>query len=294
MSQPLSEYLQQEYAPKRLELTAGALEQLAISVRLLDRWHGQPVTFADLTLQLLMDWMRHLAETRTAATVNAKRGAILAIWNDAARNGLCQPLHRQLPKRREPTRIPKAFNADQINALLAVCAKQPGTWEGCPISLCWITLVLMFWDTAPRIGQFLQAKLDSIDLTNRTWHCPAETVKGRRADRLYRLHPQTVEVLGQACQYPRQMLFPFPHDRRRIWELFASLKEAAGLPDGREWQFHALRRTAESHAAKIMGIEWAAAAVGHSPAVARKSYISPLIYEPPALVDVLPRPKLEL
>lgn len=290
----LREYLHQEYAPNRLDLTRGSLDQLAIAVRLLDRWRGREVAIADLSPRLLMDWLQHLAKLRAAATVNSKRGAILAIWNDAAEKGLCPPPPRRLPKRREPTRIPKAFNAEQINALLAVCAKQPGTWDGCPVSLCWIALVLMFWDTAPRIGQFLLAKLDSVDLADRTWHCPAETIKGRRADRLYRLHPQTVTVLRQVADFPRQMLFPFPHDRRRIWEHFARLKQAAGLPAGREWQFHALRRTAESHAAKIMGIEWAAAAVGHSPAVARKSYISPLVYEPPALVDVLPRPELVL
>lgn len=62
-----------------------------------------------------------------------------------------------------------------------------------------------------------------------------------------------------------------------------------GLPSGRRWKFHCLRRSSESHAAAVLGVAATAEIVGHSEAVARRHYIAPSVVQPKALIDVLPR-----
>ena len=106
---------------------------------------------------------------------------------------------------------------------------------------------------------------------------PAEHRKGRRRDRLYTLHAQTMEVFRSTLPSPRRRVFPFPYKHRQIWSHLKRILDAAGLPSDKKHMYHCLRRSAESYAAAERGAQWAADAVGHAVEVARRSYISPLI-----------------
>jgi len=289
----LSDYLADTYIPARLDLSAGAAEQLQIACRLLDRWLGRPATLSDLSAKTLADWMRHLAETRAPRTVNAKRAAIVAIWNDAAAEGLVPPPPRRLPRLNEPARLPEAFSMADMARLMEACRRVKGSWGRVPASLYWHLAVSLIWDTAVRLGSLLDARLAEVDPDAGTWHVPAEHIKGRRGDRLFRLHPDTLALVAQSIELEpdRELLFPYPRRRRQVWTDFGAILEAAGLPSSRRHKFHCLRRTSESHAAAAAGVDYAAAAVGHTLAVAQKHYIAPAILPQPSLVDVLPRPE---
>jgi hypothetical protein len=86
------------------------------------------------------------------------------------------------------------------------------------------------------------------------------------------------------------MLFPFPHGDRRLWEHLKAILRAAGLPADRTHMFHCFRRSTESYAAAARGIQWAADAIGHSAAVAKRSYVARAIAPGPKLIDAIPRP----
>lgn len=281
------------YCEQRLNLSDGSAEQLRVAVRLYGRFLGHEALVADFSKESLLGFLRGLLARCSPATVNSKRAALLSLWRAAAEVGLCTPPPR-IAKLIEPERLPVAWTVDQVSRLLATAKRRPGHWYGVPVSLAWEIALLTIWDTAARVGSLLGADLSHVDLQQRTWRVPAEHLKGRRRDRLFRLHPQTVDAISRSLVNGRTTtkLFPYPYQRREVFLHLKCLLRDAGLPFDRQHLFHCLRRTAESYAAAARGIEWAAAATGHSVAVARKSYISPMICPAPSLIEALPRPTI--
>ena len=53
----------------------------------------------------------------------------------------------------------------------------------------------IFWDTGCRLNEVLSARLADVDLDRGTLFCAAENRKGRRKDRIYPLHAQTIEAI---------------------------------------------------------------------------------------------------
>jgi integrase len=287
----LAAFLDREYVPSHINLSHGAAEQLRIAVRLLESWYRGPVPLSLLDRNFLIDWMRWLSKDRAPATVNRKRGAVYSVWSYAAELGLCHPPGR-IPRLNEPQRIPVTWSLEEVDRIFAACGRLTGEWSGVPVSLCWKICLLVFWDTGCRLGTTLKAELRHVDLRRGLLFAPAENIKGRRRDRLFRLHAQTVAMIGRSLPSDRKLLFPFPWVRKQVWYHLRKILVAAGLPADRSRMFHCIRRTAESYAAAERGIQWAADAVGHTVDVARRSYVSPLVAPGPALIEALPRPQV--
>ena len=244
---------------------------------------------ADLTHETVVSWLRHEVELHSPATANSRRAAILAIWREAAEHELVPP-PRKVPKANAPTRVPEAWTIEEVSRILEACRRVPGEWDGCPASTAWEVAISVLWDTACRLGSMLGARVVDVDLDRATWLVPAANIKGRRSDRLYRLHPDTVALIRGSLAEPRDRLFPFPHKPDRVWYHLRKILVAAGLPTTQRDLFHKLRRSAESYAAAARGLAWAAQQVGHSEQVARRHYVAPSIVDTESLCDVLPRP----
>lgn len=291
----LIEFLTAVYIPPRLGLSQSSAQQIEIAVRLFSRWLDRPATLADLSTSSICNWMRWLAETRSPATVNSKRQPILSLWRAACEEGLCEPPRKWPPRWPEPKRIPNAWTIEQVSRLLDATnniAVSSVLWDGCPAALAWRTAILLIWDTGCRLATLLDASVSELDLDSATWRVPAEHCKGKRADRVYRLHPDTVAILRTSLKKPRERIFPFPFCKHQVWPHLKRILRTAGLPCDRKHLFHCLRRTTESYAAAARGVEWAAAAVGHSVQVAKISYICPAIAPGPSLIDAVPRPRI--
>jgi hypothetical protein len=129
-----------------------------------------------------------------------------------------------------------------------------------------------------------------VDVDRQLLWVPAENVKGRFRSHRFALHQDTTALIRRSLFWPRRFLFPLPVGLKQSPDHLRRLLRAAHLPSDRKHLWHCLRRTAESHAAAAMGIEWAAAAVGHTVPVAKRSYIAPAILGEHRLCDVLPRP----
>jgi integrase len=284
----LSELLS-AYFRERLDLTVGSQQQLAIAVLQFSRWLGRDATVTDLTRTNILDFMRWLGISRSPRTVNIKRAYLVTLWRYAAASSIVVP-PGAIMRVREPRRLPVGITVDDFSRLLAAASHVTGTWEGVPTHLCWRIAFLLLWDSAERIAPLLLAQMHDIDLTAGTWFVPAESRKRRQADRLYQLHPQTIDAIRATLQWPRERVIPFPRLRQQLWRKLGQLCRSVGLPNDRLHKFHCIRRSAESYGAAARGVEWAAAAVGHSTVIALRSYICPAICRAPALVDVLPRP----
>jgi integrase len=288
----IADYLQSVYLPPRLDLAAGSAEQLRIAIRRFSVWLGREAQLPDLAPDTLLAWMQALrADGLAPATINSRRLSLLAIWNDAAERGLIPPPPRRLPRLRVPDRTPEAFTLDEMRRLMEACRRVPGLWGGVPAALCWQLAISVLWDTAARVGSLLAARMTDVDLERCLWHVPAEAVKGRRADRLFRLHPDTVALIRESVTDwpPRELLFPFPWGERQVWRHLGRILQDAELPTDRRHKFHCVRRSSESYAAAQIGIAGAAELVGHSEQVARRHYVCPRIAGQRALIDVLPR-----
>lgn len=259
-------------------------------MRWLGSYLGHPATLADLSRQTILAWMAWGKASRSPRTVNNWRASVLSLWRYSRHELHVGPKVQRVPKLRVPQRIPTAWTLEEFSSIIAACRHLPGDWLGCPVSLAWEILTGMLWDTGSRLRPALLAGVADVDLLTGSWFMPAEHLKGGRADRLFRLHPDTVSLIRASLVVPRARLFPFPFVRPTIWDHWRRILRLAGLPTGRQWGFHCIRRTAESYAAQKRGIEFAAACVGHGVEVARASYVSPRIAVPPALIDVLPRP----
>jgi len=281
------------YLSARLDASHGYIEQLQVALRLFGEYLGRAPNLADLSKDTVLGWLRWLAKSRSPATVNSKRKALLALWRAAAEDELCVPPGK-IPRMTEPVRIPIAWTLGELERILSACENLTGAWGGVLVSLAWKMGLLILWDTGCRLGSLLKAEMGHIDLDRATWLVPAENIKGRRADRIFQLHEQTVATIAAslASGGSRRLLWPFPYSRRQVWPHLRKILQSAGLPHDRTRMFHCLRRSAESHAAASRGIEWAASAVGHGVAVAKRSYISPAICPQPSLVEALPRPRL--
>lgn len=275
-------------------LAPGSRQQLAIATRQFERWYleyrGRPPRPADLDRDALHDWMDALNDTgRAAPTINSKRAALLSLANFAADAGLTEPT-RRVKRMTEGEDPPTAWSLAEFERLLWSARAEPGDWSGVPAGVCWEFGLLCIWDTGARFHELWAATTAHLNLTDGTWLVPATHRKGRRRGRLYHLAADTCAAIGATLDTPRERLWPFPYGRRQVWVHWDRILDRAGLPTGRRFKWHCVRRTAESHAAAERGPSWAAEAVGHTEAVARRHYLAPSIFKTPTLADCLPRP----
>jgi integrase len=283
--------LLREYSRKRTEMEEKSVRLLDYSLNNFRAFLGREAEITDLSEEKILDHLRWNAAKRAAATANHHRGNLMTLWGFAKEMRLTEPPPK-IGKKKEPHRDPVAWTLDEVTTLYEATSLLEGFYPGCPIpiSLCWKIAIAICWDTAVRLEAIKEALMDDLDLKTGIWLCRAETIKGKHGDEIKQLHHDTLSIIQQSLWVPRKHIWPFPGTKDTATRHLGKLLRLAGLPDDRKHKFHCMRRTAESHAACKLGIEQAAAAVGHTPAVARKSYISQKIFRPPALIEGLPRP----
>jgi integrase len=277
------------YSTVRPGLSACHVANLGYTLNRFRVYLGREPQLSDLTrLSILgfMAWARTAG--RSPKTCNDYRCNLLILWNFAAEEELL-PAPGRIGKLKEPRRLPVVWSLDQLAALFDSCDLLEGAYpNGVAKSLTWRIALSILWDTGCRIGTLYAAKLADVNFSSGVWLAPAETIKGGRGDKLYRLHPATLRLIRSAGM-DRPKLWPYPFHRRNAAKHFGELLALAGLPGDRLHKFHCIRRSAETHAAASMGISWAAAAVGHSEQVARRHYVNPHYLKAPALFEALPR-----
>jgi len=166
------------------------------------------------------------------------------------------------PIERPPLSGENAFELHEIRAWLDACeqARQPVLPE-CTPAQWWRALILFCYNSAMRIGAVLQLRRGMLRYADgQTWlDIPGEINKqGKPAEICLSQHAvAAIESLPTT-----DLIFPFPHGIRHLHTLRRELLAAAGLPEGRRFGFHALRK-ANANALYQESPEAAQAQLGH-------------------------------
>lgn len=287
----LDQYLHGIYAPSHLGIAATSVDQMAIAVRLFNRWAGRSVTIEELDDVLVLKFLGdYLKEGHSPATVNAKRRHLLAVWRDAHRRGYCPRLPTHIPRLKEYLQLPQAWRVDEIERILAAARTIPGTITGVPACRWWPSILLACFDSGGRIGAIRQVRPSDVRLADRGMVLRAETQKDHRA-RWCSLHDQTIAACAAIHADSRELMWPWDFSREWLDQSFRKLLRRAGVQYGREkgGLWHKLRRTSGTLVEANGGD--GSRHLGNTRQVFETHYNDPTISSKSQL-DLLPRPNL--
>lgn len=258
------------------------------TIRTFELYLGREALLDDLTDLTVGAHLSKLLAEKKPATVEKERVQLLAVWRLACHYHFvdCPPNVPAIPV---PERDPEAWLEHELSALFAAIDKLTGLIAGIPERIWWRALHLVIWDTGERISALQAIEWSDVDLAGGWLHVPAELRKGKRKDKTYKLHPETVETL-KAMRYPqRKRVFIWPYADTYIWAKYAQILASAGLPHGRASKFHRMRRSVASHFERSGGnATWL---LGHSRrSVTERAYLDPRIIQHKYAADVLFRP----
>lgn len=286
---PLLEFLRHVYLPSRIGISPGAAATLERVVRKLYRWAGRAIGVAELSDDLVNQFLLAVSSQCKPTTVNCYRAKLLALWHKAWKRRMVFDQPRDVSRSKEPKKLPVAWRVEEVAQLVRHCQKLPGMVGDVPASRWWSSLVLTLYWTGARIGAMLQAKSEDLDLAAGTLVIRAEVTK-TGIEQFYRLPAECLDALAAIHDPTRALIWTWPHCHRHLWTVFRRIVEASGIrcDRGPRALFYRLRRTSLSYIAAV-SIDLARQQGGHvTDAMTIKSYIDPSIAYTRSPADVLP------
>lgn len=276
----LRQFYEDVFRPSRLPLAdVQTIYQYDLNIRRFEEFLGHPAKLRDLTdgnIGNCCQWIR-ADKKLSIASASKLRENLVTIWKLANRRGKLKTFP-EIPAIREPKRIPRAWSRDELNLLWDYLCRLPGDISGVPESLWYCSLASVLWDTGERIGALWQTGRSQVDLRGGWIVVRAEVRKGKASDRLFRLSPQSVNLLTKLFELDvrGERVWPWPYCDTYLWQRWKQLLQRAGLPTGREFSFHCLRKSHASHL-KARGGD-ATQSLGHSSDVTTNTiYLDPRI-----------------
>lgn len=272
----LDTFLSTIYIPLRLRgRSPESARLLRHAVTQFSRWLGRPATLDDLEDLVVSQWLTAMSEKKSPNSVARERSGILALWNLAQGRGLVR-LRPTVAPELVPQSIPRAFTEDEL-ARLAAAARRASGWIGpIPAEVFFPALMAVALETGERISAILQTPRSC-------WRRPTLTVpaairKGRRQERVYELSPEASGLVDAVSLHNGPTVFWWVASDTALRKRWKTITRRAGLGDGRDVQWHALRRSTASHLAAA-GLD-ATAYLGHSTdRITRRSYLDPRVVD---------------
>lgn len=113
------------------DVSAYHAELLFTRVRKFQEWLGAPIKVAELTDDIVSDFLTHLIESGLAkSTAKNYRAYILALWRSAYEDRLIDRLPTRVKKVKPVQREPEAWTHEEIHQLLAACDQMRGVIWG--------------------------------------------------------------------------------------------------------------------------------------------------------------------
>ncbi len=144
-----------------------------------------------------------------------------------------------------------------------------------PAADWWRGLLVTAYMTGWRIGALLALRREDLDLEAGTALTRAEDNKGKR-DQKTPLHPIVVEHLRKLPAF-EPVVFPWDHARRRLYDVFLDIQEAAGVHPGgprERYGFHDLRRAFATMNADKLTTDQLQALMQHKSYATTQGYIN--------------------
>jgi integrase len=208
-------------------------------------------------------------------SVARERSGLLALWNLAQGRGLVK-LRPSVSPELVPQSTPRAFTTDEL-ARLADAARHSSGWVGpVPASVFFPALIAVALETGERINAILSTP--RMCWRRPTLTVPAHVRKGGRQERVYELSPEACDLVDRVAAHTGPTVFWWVSSGTALRKRWKTITRRAGLGDGRDVQFHALRRSTASHLAAA-GLD-ATAFLGHSSdRITRRSYLDPRVVD---------------
>lgn len=248
--------------------------------------HRTP-TVADLTNDTVLDLMDHLLkkEKLSARSVNNVRCYLCSLWRFGNRQGSVRlgPDVGSIP---EPEDTPRAFTLEEIHNLICSAYVETTPIGGVHPGLWWETIIRATFDTGERSGAVLQWRWEMLDMESGFLAVPGSIRKGKKRAKIYRLKATTLKLLEQ-FPVKRGVIFNYPNHLATLYHSFRRIAKRAGLPTGRKFKFHCIRKSHASYLEAAGGD--ATESLGHSQrSLTIKTYIDCRISGGKIHSDILP------
>lgn len=270
--------------------------QYDLNLRRFDEFLSRPATLADLndeTINKAIAWLKSYSgphskgRALSAASVDKFRDNLCTLWRYIHQRRLVDAFPA-VPQVIVPVRIPTAWTMPELQRLWEYLSRLPGDVAGVPAKLWFLSLLAVLWDSGERITPILTAKWDQVDLAAGYLVCKAESRKGGLSDKLHKLDAETVGLLRQIIMPKRDVIFFWPWSLSLLYDRWREMLQRAGLRSGRDFMFHAIRKSVATHT-KLAGGN-PQEALGHYDArMTEQVYIDPRICPKQQAADVLPR-----
>jgi integrase len=267
----LDDFLTQIYVPLKLRgRSQESIRLLRHAITQFSRWLGRPAVLEDCDDLVVSQFLAKRGEKLAPESVARERSGLLAIWNLAQARGMVR-LRPCVSTELVPERTPRALTEEELARLFAVAERSTG-WVGpVPAKVFFPTLIAVLFYSGERITATLSIARDRY---RRPWLIvPPHTRKGKKRERIYELPPWVCDMLDEMLSYHRaERVFFWGATMTALRKRWKTLTRRAGLGEGRDVQFHVLRRSTASHLDAAGGD--ATAYMGHSSdTVTRRSYL---------------------
>ncbi len=280
----LTDFFESTYIPRKLRgKSDGSVRLYRLCLMQFARSLGRVPAVADLTEDNVLLHLSKRSDV-SAPTRNKELSQLLALWRYACQRKLLVDWPDIQPET-EPERVPIAWMPDELGRLISTAEKIGGRIGDVPANAWWSALIRIALDTGERIGAV--RSIQWAWLQGEWLMIPAEVRKGKTRDRRYSLSSLTLSAIRRLRPLvgSRKDMFPWPYGETYLWNRYAVVLKAAGLPQTRKHQLHCLRKTFGSvvHAA---GMD-AQAALDHADRRTTQRYLDPRLSREVKPSDIL-------
>lgn len=223
----LAAFIQTVYLPSRVELSDDYCRMLTALVARYSTFLERPATLHDLNEAGIAAYLASYCKRWSAVSTNNQRRMLLTLWRAAFDWEMVQkpPRPRLIRHLTEEISPPEAWTWDQVGELVSTAATVRGEVDGISAADWWVSLILTVFWTGCRIGALLKTPSSA-------YH------DGRLIVRESKTRKSQVRFLPESCcqiidatnPHDRELLWPWPHDRRWLYRKFRRIVTAAGLP----------------------------------------------------------------
>ncbi len=263
------------------------------ALKLIYSYAGKELSFADLTDELVEEFLTYCLENGvSAATCNKYRSVLLSFWRWGWKKRLTNEQPRDVPKLKVEEAFVDAWTTAELELIVNAATKLPGHICDIPANVWWPAFILCLYDTGLRFNALILRQTAELNLDTGWLSVDAKDQKQRKAQ-AFKLHSDTLRFIRMMEPKDRKFLFPwYAVDGHAIRAQYRTILQAAGLPSTKRDLFHKLRRTSATSLAVVTDENTARDHLGHSDVSVTRRYLDTRQLRTVAAADIINRPRI--